>query len=407
MRKANSLMDKRRKSIVNGTSATEEPGLSMISLFSGAGGMDLGLETAGFNALYVTDIDDHSCRTLEAAKLRSIELHKPFLRSAKIEKADIRDASGNKILRSLKLKPGQVDLLCGGPPCQAFSVFGKRRGREDPRGSLVFEYLRVLSEVKPKAFVFENVYGLLTIENGKIFDELCNRLRKPTRGLSYELSIFRVNAADYGVPQYRDRVFIIGHSAGLKVPEIRPICGPKDLLDGLGLFAHRTVMDALRNLPPIGDVTMNNHVGRSQSNRIITRYASMSSGERDRHTRINKLDLTKPSFTIIVGSDAGGGKGHIHPIEPREVTPRESARIQTFPDWWGFSGTSRHPIRQVGNAVPPLLAAAIGNAIRVYLFGRKPVHLENILKLLDQQHLFPELEELKEGAKDVELSTAR
>jgi DNA (cytosine-5)-methyltransferase 1 len=122
-------MDIRRKSIVNGISASVESGLSMISLFSGAGGMDLGLEAAGFNALYVTDIDDHSCRTLEAAKLRSIELHKPFLRSAKIEKADIRDASGKTILRSLKLKPGQVDLLCGGPPCQAFSVFGKRRGR--------------------------------------------------------------------------------------------------------------------------------------------------------------------------------------------------------------------------------------------------------------------------------------
>ena len=400
-------MDRRRKSILNDMSTPLETRLSMISLFSGAGGMDLGLEATGFNALYVTDIDDHSCRTLEAAKLRSIELQKPFLRSAKIEKADIRDASGMKILQSLKLKPGQVDLLCGGPPCQAFSVFGKRRGRKDPRGSLVFEYMRVLSEVKPKAFVFENVYGLLTIENGQIFDELCNRLRKPTRGLSYELSIFRLNAADYGVPQYRDRVFIIGHSAGLKVPVIRPICGPKDLLDVLGLFTHRTVADALRNLPPIGEYSMNNHVGRSHSDRIITRYASMSPGERDRHTRINKLDLTRPSFTIIVGSDAGGGKGHIHPIEPREVTPRESARIQTFPDWWGFSGTSRHPIRQVGNAVPPLLAAAVGNAIRVHLFGRKPVRLEKILDKLDQQHLFPELEEPKEGAKEVELFAAR
>ena len=133
------------------------PELSMISLFSGAGGMDLGLEAAGFNSVYVTDIDDHSCRTLEAAKLRSVELDKPFLRFAKVVKADIRDASGRKILRSLKLKQGQVDLLCGGPPCQAFSVFGKRRGREDPRGSLVFDYPRIISEVKPKAFVFENV----------------------------------------------------------------------------------------------------------------------------------------------------------------------------------------------------------------------------------------------------------
>jgi DNA (cytosine-5)-methyltransferase 1 len=398
---------------MSGRKATSEnrktmvPDLSMISLFSGAGGMDLGLEAVGFNSVYVTDIDDHCCRTLEAAKRRSAELDKPFLRFAKIAKDDIRDTSGKTILRALKLKQGEIDLLCGGPPCQAFSVFGKRRGREDPRGSLVFDYLRIISEVKPKAFVFENVYGLLTIEGGQIFRELCERLRRPKRGLRYELSIFRLNAADYGVPQHRDRVFIIGHSAGLKIPKIPPICGPSDFLSGFGLFPQRTVAQALRGLPPIGNVRPPNHFGRTHSERIITRYASMSPGQRDSHTRINKLDLTKPSFTIIVGSDAGGGKGHIHPIEPREVTPRESARIQTFPDWWDFSGTSRHPIRQVGNAVPPLLAAAVGNAIRTCLFGRKPVHFETILKLLDQEHLFPELLESTDSTADAELCNVR
>jgi DNA (cytosine-5)-methyltransferase 1 len=364
----------------------------MISLFSGAGGMDLGLEASGFKSIYVTDIDDHSCKTLGAAKMRSAELKKPFLRSALIKREDIRDASGKKILQSLGLKPGEVDLLCGGPPCQAFSVFGKRRGRKDPRGTLVFEYLRMLSEIRPKAFVFENVYGLLTIEGGKIFDELRQRLHKPASGLKYELSVFRLNAMDYGVPQHRDRVFIIGHNGEKQIPNIPQICGPRDLLEGFGLFPYRTVADAFRNLPTIGDNRIQNHVGRTHSKRIIARYASMSAGERDRHTRINKLDLDRPSFTIIVGSDAGGGKGHIHPIAPREVTPRESARIQTFPDWWGFSGTSRHPIRQVGNAVPPMLAAAVGNAIRVNLFGMKPIRFETILELLNQQHLFPELE---------------
>jgi DNA (cytosine-5)-methyltransferase 1 len=121
---------------------------------------------------------------------------------------------------------------------------------------------------------------------------------------------------------------------------------------------------------------------------IVERYAGMRPGQRDVHTRINKLDLRRPSFTIIVGSDKGGGKGHIHPTEPREVTPRESARIQTFPDWWAFAGTVRHPIRQIGNAVPPLLASAVGNAIREQILGIPSVPFREVIEILDQQHLF-------------------
>jgi DNA (cytosine-5)-methyltransferase 1 len=117
----------------------------------------------------------------------------------------------------------------------------------------------------------------------------------------------------------------------------------------------------------------------------------MGPGERDHFTRINKLDLTKPSYTIIVGSDKGGGKGHIHPISPREVTPRESARMQTFPDWWTFKGNGRHAIRQIGNAVPPLLAFAVGNAVRTQLFGLKEKPLSHAIKLLGQEHLFPKI----------------
>ena len=156
------------------------------------------------------------------------------------------------------------------------------------------------------------------------------------------------------------------------------------------MHSYRKVKQALKGLPPMASSYPANHIGRDHSKRIIKRYAGMSAGERDAHTRINKLDLERPSFTIIVGSDKGGGKGHIHPTEPREVTPRESARIQTFPDWWSFSGTSRHPIRQVGNAVPPLLAAAVGNEIRHHLFGKSRTPFTAIVRLLDQQHLFSE-----------------
>jgi DNA (cytosine-5)-methyltransferase 1 len=112
-----------------------------------------------------------------------------------------------------------------------------------------------------------------------------------------------------------------------------------------------------------------NHVGREHSQRIVDRYTALQFGERDSMTRINKLHPARPSYTIIVGSDKGGGKGHVHPFMAREVTPRESARLQTFPDWWEFYGKGRHVIRQVGNAVPPLFGALLANHVKRTLFG--------------------------------------
>jgi DNA (cytosine-5)-methyltransferase 1 len=109
---------------------------------------------------------------------------------------------------------------------------------------------------------------------------------------------------------------------------------------------------------------------------------------KDSKTRINKLNPNKPSFTIVVGSDKGGGKGHVHPFEPREVTPRESARIQTFPDWWEFYGTGRHIIRQVGNAVPPIFAAMLASHIANEIFNEKNVlNFDQIAKKLEMDYL--------------------
>ena len=140
----------------------------------------------------------------------------------------------------------------------------------------------------------------------------------------------------------------------------------------------RAVREALRFLPEPGVVgsmvpegALPNHIGRKHSKRIITRYKSLEFGERDPKTRINKLNPERPSFTIIVGSDKGGGKGHVHPFRPREVTPRESARMQTFPDWWEFYGTGRHVIRQVGNAVPPLFAAILAEHVKMHVLDRR------------------------------------
>lgn len=357
--------------------------LSLVSLFSGAGGLDLGLEAAGLHTLYASDIDYHSCQTLEAGKQYSLKHGLQFLRDAHVEQADICETKGEDILSKAGLKRGELDVLAGGPPCQAFSVMGQRQGRLDPRGQLPHEYVRVLAELAPRAFVFENVFGLLTIEGGAVFEEICSLLSSPMEGLSYRLSVFRLNAADFGVPQKRDRVFIIGSREGKELAEIPAVTA----YSSEGEVPPRTVSDGLRGLPPVGQ-KLPNHIGRVHSERIIDRYRNLSFGERDSKTRINKLNPEQPSFAIIVGSDKGGGKGHVHPWEPREVTPRESARMQTFPDWWAFSGTSRHPIRQVGNAVPPLLAACIGREIVEKILGGSSPSFSEMAEALGQGHLF-------------------
>lgn len=377
------------KKSVSKTQINSKQSLKAVSLFAGGGGLDLGMEAVGFDTVFATDIDEHSCKTLKMGKLNAARLKKPFLQDALIVQRDINELQPEEILQETGLQVGELDILVGGPPCQAYSVFGKRKGREDPRGRLFFEYLKMLSGLRPKAFLFENVYGLLTVEKGLVFKEICEKLSNPDNGLEYKLSIFRLNAVDYCVPQFRDRVFIIGHIDGKSIDEIPILCSNNpSSLSNKNSLQWRTVENALKGLPELEDPKIANHIGRKHSQRIIDRYGSMSPGDRDKHTRINKLDLKRPSYTIIVGSDKGGGKGHIHPIDAREVTPRESARIQTFPDWWEFSGTSRHPIRQVGNAVPPLLAARIGNEIRSQLFNKKQVPWNKIVDLLDQQHLF-------------------
>ena len=333
--------------------------LIALSLFSGGGGLDLGFSAADFRIACSTDIDLFSCKTLELNKGR-----KSFYKHARSIAADIKAVSAKTLLEEANILSGEVDIVLGGPPCQAFSVFGRRKGLDDPRGGLVWEYLKIIKEVKPKAFVFENVAGIKSIHGGVFFKKILEEL---TLGGKYTVSAHSYQVADFGIPQFRDRVFIIGARNGVSVPPMIPSHGGKTLL---ATKKYRETKEALRFLPdPSENSTVPNHVGRTHSKRIVTRYDNLEFGERDPKTRINRLHPETPSFTIIVGSDKGGGKGHVHPFFPREVTPRESARMQTFPDWWQFHGTGRHVIRQVGNAVPPLFAAILAEHVRVHVFG--------------------------------------
>jgi len=357
--------------------------LYAISLFSGAGGFDLGIEAAGFTTRLCTDIDLHSCQTLVLNRDALKESRgTKFLSEANVVQKDIKEYTTNQMLVNAGLKKGEVSLIYGGPPCQSFSVFGQRKGMEDPRGTLLWDYLRVIREIEPACFIFENVAGLLTIDDGRIFRLFLDELSKNSYGdTTYKTTYYLLDTASFGVPQYRSRVIVFG----TKNKEIS--CPPRthaiNSQEADNLLPAVTVSDAIGKLLEPANISLPNHVGRVHGENIIKRYTALKYGERDSKTRINRLDPNRPSFTIVVGSDKGGGKGHVHPHSPREVTPRESARLQTFPDYWEFTGTSRHPIRQIGNAVPPVFAAVLGSHLlrEEFSMGDVPDYDEIIVRL--------------------------
>lgn len=337
--------------------------INTLTLFAGGGGLDLGFAAAGYNLLLSSDIDLLSCETLKINQGK-----KSFYTNHPVICDDVVNLTAETVLKLTNNKP--IDFVIGGPPCQAFSIFGRRKGLEDPRGNLVFEYARIIDELKPQGFLFENVFGLKTIHEGKLYDELLNILSFDGE---YTVSAHEYEVAGFGVPQFRKRVIFIGHFRGNEIPQMPITHVPPNTIFN-GHKPYKTVSLALSDLPdPVTNwslaTSINSHVGREHSQRIIDRYESLRFGERDPRTRINKLDPNRPSYTIIVGSDKGGGKGHVHPFSPREVTPRESARLQTFPDWWQFEGKGRHVIRQVGNAVPPLFAAQLASHVAEHIFN--------------------------------------
>jgi len=345
--------------------------MNTLSLFSGGGGLDLGFSAAGYNILCSSDVDEYSCSTLQANQNKT-----GYFTSHPVLCDDIKNISAAKF-RELS-NNNSIDFVIGGPPCQAFSIFGKRKGLQDPRGNLVFEYARIIDELNPKGFLFENVAGLKTIHGGQLFEKLIEKL---SFGGRYKVSAHEYQVADFGVPQFRQRIFIVGCQGEDKIPPMDTNhTSPNTIFNGH--MPYKTVGIALSDMPkPItdwrGKPEIDSHVGRKHSQRIIDRYASLKFRERDPNTRINKLDPQRPSYTIIVGSDKGGGKGHVHPFFPREVTPRESARLQTFPDWWEFCGRGRHVIRQVGNAVPPLFAAQLADYLAEKIFDSKSTDTYN------------------------------
>lgn len=217
----------------------------VISLFSGAGGMDIGFEMAGFQTAVAVEFDKTCCETLRT--------NKPDL---PIIQGDLAQIPTSSILEAANLKPTEPALVIGGPPCQSFSLAGKRMGMNDPRGMLVLQFIRVVRESLPVAFVMENVKGMVNWENGKAIEAIMNEISEPIvfEGEEYKYNVKRavLNAADYGVSQFRERVFIVGNRIGKEFlfpePTHSQFDGASDLFGGRKQ-KYRSVWDAIGNLP--------------------------------------------------------------------------------------------------------------------------------------------------------------
>ena len=318
---------------------------SVIELFAGAGGLALGLENAGLKEKMLVEIDKHCVSTLHE--------NRPHW---KVVAEDIKNVSFKGI---------SADVVTGGFPCQSFSYAGKRLGFEDIRGTLFFEFARCIKEVNPKVIVGENVEGLLKHDNGRTFKTMIDILA----GFGYNMQYKVLNAMNYGVPQKRKRVIIVGTKNDLEFhypePHNRIIMlreALKNVPKSPGQTYSKEREDILKLVPPGGSwvdlpiVLQKKYLGKSFNS---------GGGKRGMARRIS---WDEPCLTLTT-SPAQKQTDRIHPEETRPFTVREYARIQTFPDEWKFMGGVGSQYKQIGNAVPVKLAEAIGVSIMECLTG--------------------------------------
>ncbi|MBE2213587.1 MAG: DNA cytosine methyltransferase [Opitutaceae bacterium] len=329
------------------------PPPTAIELFSGCGGLSTGLLDAGVQVVAGFDNDERSIQAFD---------YNHTYRGARGFVADLFNTSGKEVLAKAGLK--KVDLLVGGPPCQPFSIAGKQGGLQDRRGNLVFEFVRLVGEINPRAVIFENVANLAKIEGGSILKAVVKGLER----LGYDVRTALLNAADYGVPQNRKRLFVCGIRG--KVPTFpRPthaVTPIENLFDPI--FRHVTCKEAIDDLPDVSAAEhelIHNHEATLHSPQMLEAFAALRHGERDKKSFHDRLHPDRPSFTLRAGTGNFSPLRPVHYAHDRVLTVRESARIQTFsddfiwPDWI----PRLQQYRQVGNAVPPLLARRLAEHI--------------------------------------------
>jgi DNA (cytosine-5)-methyltransferase 1 len=363
------------------TTPTGRP--KVVSLFSGGGGLDLGLELAGFETRVAVEWERYACSTLRenAASGTRLPTGARFLEACAVIEGDVRDVTGEELLAKARLAPGEAALLAGGPPCVTFSVAGKREGLQTDTGRLFQEYVRLLREVRPAGLVFENVKGLVNAvdesgERGGAFRTILNALRDSGYALTWRV----VNSADYGVAQFRERVIILGLRGDRPPAFPEPTHYDPDRPQPLTATARwRDVRWAIGDLPPAARPSetpqIPNHVARRHGEAVVRSFADTPPGKRNPAYKRDRLRWDRPAKVIRAQGKPkpdGSGQRHsshqsIHPEAHRQLTVRECARIQGFPDWYAFPATFANGYRIVGDAVPVELARAIGSAVLTQL----------------------------------------
>lgn len=362
-----------------GTEFTVSPPLKFVSLFSGAMGLDLGLESAGFKAAGCLELDKKACAT--------IRRNRPSL---PLVSDDIRNWTGDKLLEVFGVRREELAFVAGGPPCPSFSTAGKRQSFNDPRGQVMFDFLRIIEEIRPPFFVMENVRGILSAslahvplahrgsktveERGSVLRLLADRFAR----MGYMVSVELVNAANYGTPQKRERVVFIGSRDGFQVTMPAPYYAKAGTLF---CPAWRTFGDAVKGLnDPNPEYTPFSSkrqkflqlLKEGENWRSLPREmqkealggAFTSTGGRVGFFR--RLRFDEPAPTVPT-TPVQKSTCLCHPTEMRPLSVKEYARVQQFPDEWEFVGSVADKYRQIGNAVPVGLGFAIGSALKRFV----------------------------------------
>lgn len=376
--------------------------MRIVDLFSGAGGLTFGFYYKLWNGKF---IKNRNCEIVFANEYdkAAAETFRANFRNVKMLNKDIKDLSEEEVKALVGDK--EIDIIIGGPPCQSYSYVGKRK--YDDKAKLYNEYYRVLSIIKPKMFLFENVKGILSMrdsDGNRIMDDITQKFGQINDTLGYTVEYRILDAVDFGVPQHRERVFIIGirndlnihwdfdaisrekHQITLEdaISDFPPIESGQTIIDYEGSEPQNEYQRLMRGnceelshhyLAEYGDkiqTVINNVIpgeGKNYINNLVDQGVldekyRLTSGYKNTYGR---LIANRPCTTITNNMSTPSGLRCIHYCQNRALTPREGARIQSFPDWFEFVGLRREVKTQIGNAVPPLLAMHLAKYIEKLL----------------------------------------
>jgi DNA (cytosine-5)-methyltransferase 1 len=338
-----------------------------IDLFAGAGGTTLALKQAGYDVPVAIEIDPVKAQTLKHNQPRTNVLGLPGS-VGDVTKIFAEDLYVAGLARDLSLA-----LLVACPPCQGYSTQGHQDPR-DPRNRLFEDLLRLAGELDPRAVVVENVPGMATTANGRFLSQLLSGLED----LGYSTDLWRLKASQLGVPQDRDRLFIVGSHGTIPVPPASNACPTawQAIADLPAIpyadLAHRGRRTAYVRPPvcaysrelrgrlrSVSGVEVSRH-----SEVLLERIRDLAWGETDPVTRHRRIDPRRPAPTLTAGSRSRTACRPIHPFRDRALTVREAARLASFPDWYEFPGVIAEAWSEIGNAVPPAMAAAVFKQVR-------------------------------------------